>query len=82
MMGCLPQPELIRSNGYPCEEHWVHTADEYILALHRIPHGKDQDPTVQRWAASNHSAHPTDIAIVSDLLYLCSMACSAPQLTG
>ena len=49
MMGCLPQPELIRSNGYPCEEHWVHTADEYILALHRIPHGKDQDPTVQRW---------------------------------
>ena len=48
MMGRLPQPELIRSNGYPCEEHWVHTADEYILALHRIPHGKDQDPTVQR----------------------------------
>merc|ERR1711936_716764 len=43
-----PTPELIRKNGYPCEEYWVHTEDEYILALHRIPHGKDQDPSVKR----------------------------------
>jgi len=43
-----PTPELIRKNGYPCEEYWVHTEDEYILALHRIPHGKDQDPSVRR----------------------------------
>jgi len=35
----LPTPELIRSNGYPAEEHWTTTADGYILALHRIPHG-------------------------------------------
>merc|ERR1712130_997471 len=35
----LPTPELIRSNGYPAEEHWVTTPDGYILALHRIPHG-------------------------------------------
>lgn len=31
------QPELIRKYGYPCEEHRVHTADGYILTLHRIP---------------------------------------------
>lgn len=43
-----PTPEIVRKNGYPCEEHWVHTEDEYILALHRIPHGKDQDPSVKR----------------------------------
>jgi len=36
-----PTPELIRSNGYPVEEYWVTTPDGYILALHRIPHGKD-----------------------------------------
>merc|ERR1712233_217779 len=35
----FPTPELIRSNGYPAEEHWVTTPDSYILALHRIPHG-------------------------------------------
>ena len=29
------QPELIRSNGYPAEEHWTTTPDGYILALHR-----------------------------------------------
>merc|ERR1711936_535102 len=35
----FPTPELIRSNGYPAEEHWATTPDGYILALHRIPHG-------------------------------------------
>merc|ERR1712241_900443 len=35
----FPTPELIRSNGYPAEEHWTTTPDGYILALHRIPHG-------------------------------------------
>jgi len=37
----LPTDELIRSNGYPAETHWVTTEDGYILAIHRIPHGKD-----------------------------------------
>ena len=71
MMGRLPQPELIRSNGYPCEEHWVHTADEYILALHRIPHGKDQDPTVQRW-----EDHPI-LNLLLLLLFQTSDICAA-----
>jgi len=43
-----PTPEIIRGNGYPAEEHWVTTPDEYILALHRIPHGKNDDPNVRR----------------------------------
>merc|ERR1712241_874919 len=37
----LPTDELIRSNGYPAETHWVTTEDGYILAIHRIPHGKE-----------------------------------------
>jgi len=36
----LPTPELIRSEGYPAETHYATTEDGYILALHRIPHGK------------------------------------------
>jgi len=43
-----PTPALIRSNGYPAEEHWTVTEDGYILALHRIPHGKGADPAGQR----------------------------------
>jgi len=43
-----PTPELIRKNGYPVEEFWIHTEDEYILNLHRIPHGKDADPSLKR----------------------------------
>ncbi|XP_022086383.1 gastric triacylglycerol lipase-like [Acanthaster planci] len=30
---------LIASHGYPVEEHEVHTADGFILTLHRIPYG-------------------------------------------
>ena len=30
------QPELVKSFGYPIEEHQVTTEDGYILALHRI----------------------------------------------
>merc|ERR1712215_578838 len=42
----LPTPELIQSEGYPAETYYAITSDGYILALHRIPHGKtngDQD---------------------------------------
>ncbi|CAG9766592.1 unnamed protein product [Ceutorhynchus assimilis] len=31
---------LIDSQGYPVETHHVTTSDGYILALHRIPHGR------------------------------------------
>jgi len=34
-------PELIRQAGYPAETHWVTTPDGYILAIHRIPHGRE-----------------------------------------
>jgi len=37
----LPTDEMIRSEGYPAETHWVTTEDGYILAIHRIPHGKE-----------------------------------------
>ena len=30
-------PELIDYWGYPVETHWVTTADDYILTVHRIP---------------------------------------------
>ena len=38
------QPDIIRSFGYPVEEHWVTTSDGYILALHRVPSGHPDGP--------------------------------------
>ena len=34
------QVELITSKGYPAQTHYVTTDDGYVLALHRIPGGK------------------------------------------
>ena len=43
------QLEFIRSVGYPAETHYATTADGYILALHRIPHGKTNgDEDIER----------------------------------
>lgn len=38
----LSQPRVITQHGYPLEEHFVTTTDDYILALHRIP--RDRGP--------------------------------------
>ncbi|EPB70761.1 hydrolase, alpha/beta domain protein [Ancylostoma ceylanicum] len=35
-------PEITRHFGYPSEVHLVRTQDDYILELHRIPHGRNQ----------------------------------------
>jgi len=37
----LTVPQLIQKYGFPFEEHKVITKDNYILTLHRIPHGRD-----------------------------------------
>ena len=39
------QPDMVRAAGYPAETFHTTTADGYILALHRIPRGKDQNGT-------------------------------------
>lgn len=31
---------MIREAGYPVETHEVATEDNYLITLHRIPHGK------------------------------------------
>jgi hypothetical protein len=31
------QPEMITRRGYPVEIHYVTTADNYILEMHRMP---------------------------------------------
>ena len=35
----LFQPDLIKSLGYPVEEHFVQSQDGYVVTMHRIPHG-------------------------------------------
>ena len=35
--------ELITTQGYPAETYYVTTSDGYVLALHRIPGGKDNN---------------------------------------
>ena len=35
------QPDLVKSFGYPIEEHSVQSEDGYIVTLHRIPHGQN-----------------------------------------
>jgi len=37
----MTTPELIKYRGYPVETHEAVTKDGYVLALHRIPHGKN-----------------------------------------
>ncbi|XP_063382174.1 lipase 3-like [Cydia fagiglandana] len=46
----LDVPLLVRKYRYPMEVHHVRTSDGYILGMHRIPHGRDQnsDPGVDR----------------------------------
>jgi len=39
--GPVPTPDMVRAAGYPAETHHTTTADGYILALHRIPRGKE-----------------------------------------
>merc|ERR1712198_316163 len=43
-----PTPELIKAAGYPAETHYVTTQDGYILAMHRIPHGRTKDGKEKR----------------------------------
>ncbi|CAH1402322.1 unnamed protein product [Nezara viridula] len=39
---------LVRSQGYPFEQHSVVTEDGYILTLHRIPYGKNHTGMIGR----------------------------------
>jgi len=36
-MFSFTKPNLIRYWGYVCEEHFITTADGYVLGIHRIP---------------------------------------------
>ncbi|XP_059053728.1 lipase 3-like [Achroia grisella] len=46
----LDVPELVRKYNYSFEDHSITTDDGYILGIHRIPHGRDNnnDPSVRR----------------------------------
>ncbi|RZC34794.1 lipase 3 [Asbolus verrucosus] len=50
----LSVPEIVTKYGYPCEEYNVTTPDGYILTLHRIPHGKNQNSVSQKVAYLQH----------------------------
>ena len=38
------QPTIASRYKYPVESHTAITKDKYVLEMHRIPHGKDEDP--------------------------------------
>ncbi len=42
---------MVRSYGYPAEDHSVVTEDGYILGVHRIPHGANNEKVIK------HKAH-------------------------
>ena len=50
------QPQLIAKYGYPVQTHSVRTEEGYILALHRIPHGKSGPGNSTRPAVLFHHA--------------------------
>ncbi|KAJ3658403.1 hypothetical protein Zmor_010142 [Zophobas morio] len=50
----LSVPEIITKYGYPCEEYHITTPDNYILTLHRIPHGKNSKVTPSEVAYLQH----------------------------
>ena len=44
---------LVRSKGYPCEEHDVVTDDGYILSIQRIPFGINSKNSKNYWISVN-----------------------------
>ena len=42
------QPDLVKSYGYPFEEHFIETEDGYKLTLHRIPGVQRKNQTNKR----------------------------------
>lgn len=41
--------ELVKTQGYPLEEHFVTTVDGYVLGVYRIPCGRTQTPLSNGW---------------------------------
>ena len=46
------QPTIASRYKYPVESHTAVTKDKYVLEMHRIPHGKDEDPPPEGSAAA------------------------------
>ncbi|KAL6768086.1 LIP1 [Auxenochlorella protothecoides x Auxenochlorella symbiontica] len=49
--------ELVKTKGYPLEEHFVTTSDGYVLGTYRIPHGREgasPGPTPRRPVLLQH----------------------------
>lgn len=42
------QQQLLEKHGYPFENHTVQTDDGYILALHRIPYGRNNNSQYEK----------------------------------
>ena len=65
----LAMADLVTRHGYPIEEHFVTTADGYILGMFRIPHGRN---------ATSHNASKPPVLLQHALLdssfaYVCNL---------
>ena len=57
----LFQPDLIKSLGYPVEEHSVQSQDGYIVTMHRIPHGlNNSNEDSNYYESSDNESHHHD----------------------
>jgi lysosomal acid lipase/cholesteryl ester hydrolase len=64
----LNMTQLVQRHGYPIEEHFVETADGYILGVFRIPHGRNSSSGGSSGSSSSANAPKMPVLLQHALL--------------
>eukprot|EP01116_Phalansterium_solitarium_P013435 TRINITY_DN30799_c0_g1_i1.p1 TRINITY_DN30799_c0_g1~~TRINITY_DN30799_c0_g1_i1.p1 ORF type:complete len:385 (-),score=120.36 TRINITY_DN30799_c0_g1_i1:136-1290(-) len=59
----LPATTIIKSYGYPCEEHLAPTADGWLLTMERIPHGRNNAKATKGVVMFQHGLTDTSVGV-------------------